>query len=568
MAIRIAKQAGNWSDPLTWDDGLTIPTTGDEVYLNNYNIIIDQDITTGFIANSITPIGVPLDPIPDMTSNTSPIGVGQAFAALGPNLDAWKPFRKGINTFLPTTDGWLSTSGNVGQVGFQFNSAKSIQRYAWYSNQQSVNYRPRNWNFEGSNDGTTWVILHTVTNATNAAAYNSPNISNPSSYTYYRINITATQGGWQIFLNGLSMTESTSLSNGYLSGGTATIPASRTVNADLYHGNATLITITAASPNVINITGNMPGTKAGGTGISVTGNCTLNYVGDVVATAINGTTTACRGIITSAAATLNVTGDVSGGSVNYPPHTNGRGIELSNGATLTLVGNVTGGINRFNRGIVGTTNNIISVTGNVTGGAGTEFGWALHGISLGSTTTPCSVVGNVSAGVNSYGIFSGTTPVRITGNLQNNSSGLMAVSVPFLYLESTNMDWQFRKYDLTTNTLYTPGVATGHPAINNVRTGIVYGPTSNLTGTCAVPPANTVSLGVPVDNTVGTASLDANALAIALDASLSASLPAAIAPLLWDEDVANLTTPNSIGERLKNCATVATTGAQIASFNP
>jgi hypothetical protein len=37
---------------------------------------------------------------------------------------------------------------------------------------------------------------------------------------------------------------------------------------------------------------------------------------------------------------------------------------------------------------------------------------------------------------------------------------------------------------------------------------------------------------------------------------------------LLNEDVANLTTPNSIGERLKNCSTVATTGAQIASFNP
>jgi hypothetical protein len=37
---------------------------------------------------------------------------------------------------------------------------------------------------------------------------------------------------------------------------------------------------------------------------------------------------------------------------------------------------------------------------------------------------------------------------------------------------------------------------------------------------------------------------------------------------LWDEAVTNITTPNSIGERLKNCSTVATTGAQIASFNP
>ena len=545
MAIRFARQAGNWSDPLTWDDGLTIPTTGDEVYLNNYNITINQDVTTGFISNSQTPIGVPLDPIPDMTSNTSPVGVGQAFATQN-NITAWKVFRKGLNTFSPSTDQWVGAV-NGGQIGYQFDTSKSIQRYAWHQN-SGAGSRPRDWTFQGSNDGVTWVTLHTVVAAASAVSYNSPNISNPSSYTYYRINVTAVQtGGFTLQINALSMTESTSFGDGYLSGGTATISTSRTVNADLFHGTVTLITISASSPSVVNITGNMPGTKAGGTGISVTGNCTLNYVGDVVATTINGTTAACRGIITSAAATLNVTGNVSGGSVNYPPHSNGRGIELSNGATLTLVGNVTGGTNRFNRGIVGTTNNVISVTGNVTGGAGTDFSIALHGISLGSTTTPCSVVGDVSAGVNSYGIFSGTTPVRITGNLQNNSSGLMAVSVPFLHLESTNMSWQFRKYDLTTNTLYTPGVATGHPAESNVRSGTVYGPTNNLTGTCAVPPSGSVTLGVPVDNTTGTAYTDPTALAAAFFTEISGS-------------------SDPLAQRMRNQATVQTTGDQIAAL--
>jgi hypothetical protein len=108
------------------------------------------------------------------------------------------------------------------------------------------------------------------------------------------------------------------------------------------------------------------------------------------------------------------------------------------------------------------------------------------------------------------------------------------------------MSWQFRKYDLTTNTLYTPGVATGHPATNNVRTGIVYGPTNNLTGTCAVPPAAAVSVGVPVDNTVGTGYLNATDI--------------------WNVPLASITTPNSIGERLKDASTVQSTGAQLAAF--
>jgi hypothetical protein len=613
MAIRFARQAGNWSDPLTWDDGLTIPTTGDEVYLNNYNITINQDVTTGFISNSQTPIGVPLDPIPDMTSNTSPVGVGQAFATQN-SVTAWKVFRKGLNTFSPLADHWLGAV-NGGQIGYQFNTPKSIQRYAWHQN-TAAGSRPRDWTFQGSNDGVIWVTLHTVVAAASAATYNSPNISNPSSYTYYRINVTAVQtGGFTLWLNALSMTESTSLGNGYLSGGSATISTSRTVNADLYSGAAaTFMTVSATAPSIVNITGNLPGTKvvASSRAMTVSGNCTLNFVGNIVSAAPSiGARQDVKGIVLTASATLNVTGDVYGGTNTIEGTTSSEniGIWSSNGATINVVGNVEGGTGARNRGIQMVSNDTLNVTGNVTGGVGSSTTVPIQGILLGSSTIPCTIVGNISSGVNSYGVFGSATPLRITGNLINHSSGRIAVfNVPFLFLESTNMSWEFRKYDLTTNTLYTPGVATGHPATNNVRTGVVYGPTNNLTGTCAVPPAAAVSFGVPVDNTVGTASLDANALAAALNTSLSASLPtpisaslqaslptpisaslqaslptpiatalntslsaslpAAIAPLLWDESVTNITTPNSIGERLKNCSTVATTGAQIASFNP
>ena len=48
--------------------------------------------------------------------------------------------------------------------------------------------------------------------------------------------------------------------------------------------------------------------------------------------------------------------------------------------------------------------------------------------------------------------------------------------------------------------------AFGNPIAANVRIGIVYGG-GNLTGTCAVPAAGSVSLGVPVDAGFGTAVL-------------------------------------------------------------
>jgi hypothetical protein len=63
-----------------------------------------------------------------------------------------------------------------------------------------------------------------------------------------------------------------------------------------------------------------------------------------------------------------------------------------------------------------------------------------------------------------------------------------------------------------------------------------------------VPPAAAVSVGVPVDNTVGTGYLNATDI--------------------WNVPLASITTPNSIGERLKDASTVQTTGAQLAAFLP
>jgi hypothetical protein len=149
--------------------------------------------------------------------------------------------------------------------------------------------------------------------------------------------------------------------------------------------------------------------------------------------------------------------------------------------------------------------------------------------------------------------------VQVFGNVQNASNGYMATIAPYVYLDATVTQWQFRKSNLTTNTLYTPGVATGHPATNNVRTGVTYGPTNNLTGTCAVPPSGSVALGVPVDNTVGTAYVDATSLANYLTGSLAAPL----ATSLFAE-ISGSSDP--LAERIRNQSTVQTTGAQLAGL--
>ena len=554
MAIRFAIQAGNWSDPLTWDDGLTIPQLGDEVYLNGYAITVNQNVNVGRIVNAQNLQGVPYDPIPNMTTNTDPVGTGTVFANTNA-VQAWRVFQKGINADLSVHYSSESTAVPI-QIGYQFNVGKTIKRYSWYTN-QSANDRPKSWTFEGSNDGISWTILETIINYTNVGTYFSPVLGNTTSYTYYRLNISAkqaTSGGF-VRLNSISMTESTSLGNGYNIGGTATVNNNLTITSDFYTGSSTsnLFTVPALTPNQVTFIGNAPGTLTGSGSnnpalINATGTGIINYTGNLRATNRDAMG---RGIQLASGTTLNFTGDILGSRTASTFSTvNSQGIVCGAGSTVNMVGSVISsetGI--WNRGISTASNAIVNITGNVDGGVGTDPTRTCSGVNLGGGTV--TIVGNVYAGPNTIGVegsSSNTTEVRITGNLYNWTDGSMAAFTRFLFLESTNMQWNFKKFNLTNNILYAPGVATGFPATNNVRTGIVYGPTNNLTGTCAVPPAAAVSIGVPVDNTVGTGYLNATDI--------------------WNVPLASITTPNSIGERLKDASTVQTTGAQLAAFLP
>lgn len=553
MAIRIAKQIGTWSDVNTWDDGSTLPQAGDDVYLNGFNITVDQNVTVLSIRNSITPIGVPLSIIPDMTGKTTPIGVGQAFANQN-DANAWLSFRKPGT--LPNTVGW-SASSRPAAIGYLYDTSKIIKRYAWRQN-SDTNRRPRDWTFEGSNDGATWFVLDTVTGS-NVATYYSSVLANTTPYTYYRINVSVTNG-----TNGppsfdyIDMTESTSLANGYGVGGTATVNNNLTITADFYPGtlSTSLFTVPALSPNQVTFIGNAPGDFVGSGSsnpalINMTGTGTLNYTGNIRATNRDA---AGRGIQSGVGSTINFTGNILGSRASSQhSFTNSQGIACASGTILNFVGSITAaetGI--WNRGISTAANAIINITGDVNGGVGTDAGRTNYGLYLiGGTVI---MTGNVYAGANSPGIVGGadnTTVVRLTGNLYNWTDGTSAAIVRYLFLESNNMQWNFKKNDLTNNILYTPGVNTGHPAEANVRSGVIYGPTNNLTGTCAVPPAGAVSLGVPVDNTTGTAYLSGNDISAAV----------------WDTQTTNLSASGSIGERLKNASTVDTTAATVAAYD-
>jgi hypothetical protein len=81
------------------------------------------------------------------------------------------------------------------------------------------------------------------------------------------------------------------------------------------------------------------------------------------------------------------------------------------------------------------------------------------------------------------------------------------------------------------------------PAAGDVRFGTTFNQ-GNTTGTLRVPASGSVALGVLVDNTSGTAVLTPSAV--------------------WDALTSGMTASGSIGARLKNAATLDSTGQQLA----
>ncbi len=85
--------------------------------------------------------------------------------------------------------GWL-------RHDFGADSAQIIKRYTLTSATLIPERDPKNWQFQGSNDGTTWTTLDTQTDQTFQwrALQRTFDIGNTTAYRYYRLNVTANNG--------------------------------------------------------------------------------------------------------------------------------------------------------------------------------------------------------------------------------------------------------------------------------------------------------------------------------------------------------------------------------------
>jgi hypothetical protein len=299
--------------------------------------------------------------------------------------------------------------------------------------------------------------------------------------------------------------------SGGTSGGTFNISSNRILTANGL-GFTSLI---SGSPICLNV---------------LSGCSTLTLNGNLQAGGNSGT---CVAISTAAIVTIN--GNITGGNGT------GHGVSITAGATLNVTGNVTGGTATG----AGINNTTVAATINITGNVTSQ-------VSAGILSTIASVVtvkGIITSSNTIAGVSLSSTSVSFTfsGTAINSSNGVMAIYCPNIKLYNDNantVEWRFRDELGNVKTLYSAGLVLGNPVITNVRSGITYGTSLELTGTMIVPSPSDVRISVPTDNTVGTGQLTAADFLAAISSSL-----------------------DPIAVRLKNVSTVDTTGAQMASYN-
>lgn len=558
MAFAIT--GGTFNTPSIWDTGV-VPTGSEDAYANGFTIQVSGTVNCSTVRNTASDYYLVNTAIPLMTSSTSPSGIVTASSQVT-GSEGWRAFDRNTATLWQTGGGVTSAT-----LAYQFPSTRIIKRYSFRA--VGATTAPRNFTFEAFN-GTIWITGDTQTNinvgAGNVFTSGLINSAN-TAYSSYRINVTTVNGGTAIQIAELEMTESISTAVGQILGGTFNLTSGSTLtctaSTGVFVGSTTApitfalpfgssATVNATIPSVttvanyaavllnglgtLNFTGDIscgPTSTTNMRVINITAAGTLNYNG--VCTNGGNTITQCNSIFSSAAANINIitTGFAGGNTLTQA----NSSIFMNAGGTLfiTSSGNISAGVSPAITIVGGVS---LTIVGNVVGGS-IE---AIRNVTTAIANT--TVTGSITAGTGAPAIV-GLGTVTLTGPLIN-TNGFMAVSAPRLFITSATTYWSFTSSSGSTRILYTdaPTNVSGFPSTTDVRIGTVYGPTNTTIGTMNVPLPSNVRIGVPTDNTIGTATLTAEDLFDAISGSTS-----------------------GVGYRLKNIATVATVGKQIASFN-
>lgn len=134
--------------------------------------------------------------VPVMTSNTTPSGIAAASSIQAVAVDAWKAF----NRVTSGTDfTWQSSNTDPlpQWISYTFPAAKLVKHYAI----TTYNYSPKDFTFEGSNDGVTWTVLDTQTGVAWFSLERKVfSVAGNVPYTIFRVNVSAIDFGDRVTL--------------------------------------------------------------------------------------------------------------------------------------------------------------------------------------------------------------------------------------------------------------------------------------------------------------------------------------------------------------------------------
>lgn len=281
------------------------------------------------------------------------------------------------------------------------------------------------------------------------------------------------------------------------------------------------------------------GTSAGaGAAVYHAGAGTLNIIGSIT----GGSNSWCPGVGLAGPGTINLTGTCVGGSLAGSV----GAVTIFSGGTGTV--NITGDCNSSATGsgqaIINYGAGTFNITGSLSAGAtsaasNSSSGLLVHtGAAYASTSSPAIAYGSVSQ----VTILSGPLISSDGSGGTAAASGVNPCTAARWFPANTALGtFEYRMRGATAagsplvrparQLFLTDAYAAGYPAANDVRSGTTYGAGGSLTGTCAVPGASSVVVGVPVDNTTGTAAVTANTIRSALGLA-SANLDTQLSPIV------------------------------------
>jgi hypothetical protein len=139
--------------------------------------------------------------IPIMTSNIAPSGIASA------SDETSTPAFRAFDGKSLSNNYWGANAKTYGWIAYDFKVPTLVARYDLTVILDNPKIPPKDWTFEGSNDGSNWTILDTQTNQS-TWVNNVPNIYNINNYVYYqryRLNATSNNGAVSLGIGEMRM---------------------------------------------------------------------------------------------------------------------------------------------------------------------------------------------------------------------------------------------------------------------------------------------------------------------------------------------------------------------------